>query len=292
MATTIKGLLPTGKLPSAAKAEVIELIKTEAPVPDMSRYATKEDLSKVSAFGVPIFATLSELKAWEEDNPGKVGLTLEGEDVEIPEAPTGPIIVTPGTTLATEDFGSTTQVFSGGNQKTTTAGGLKWGTWDYKTQQPREGYWATSAGKLAATSAAATLAVPTHKLDVSFDYDFGALTEASGLNYIDVFVGGYVFELSLNALRYRIMKTAPWGVGKDVTMNPETFKKKGRGRVTYDGITFTTYIDDVQVNQLVGDGRSVPRVAINISGGNIGSGGDFLSASPISVDNVEVKYFG
>lgn len=292
MATTIKGLLPTGKLPSAAKAEVIELIKTEAPVPDMARYATKEDLNKVSAFGVPIFATLSELKAWEATNPGKIGLTLEGEDVAVPDEPAGPVIVTPGTTLATEDFGSTTQVYSGTSQKTTTTGGLKWGTWNYGTQQPREGYWATSAGKLAATPAAPTLEMPTHKLDVSFDYDFGSLTEASGINLVDVFVGGYVFELSLNTLRYRIMKTAPWGVGKDVAMTAETFKKKGRGRVTYDGITFTTYVDDVQVNQLVGDGRAVPRVAINISGGNIGSGGDFLTASPISVDNIEVKYLG
>lgn len=38
------GLLPTGRAPSALRAEIIELVKAEAPAPDLSGYATKADL--------------------------------------------------------------------------------------------------------------------------------------------------------------------------------------------------------------------------------------------------------
>lgn len=76
MANVIKGLLPNGKAPSVLKAEIIGLIKTEAPAPDLSPYATKEELEK-KTIGIPIFQTLAEAKAWETQNPGKVALTLE-----------------------------------------------------------------------------------------------------------------------------------------------------------------------------------------------------------------------
>ncbi|MCM3510422.1 hypothetical protein M3668_06485 [Rothia sp. P100] len=48
MATTIKGLLPTGKAPSVLKAEILEMVKTNAPAPDLSAYATKTELSSIS----------------------------------------------------------------------------------------------------------------------------------------------------------------------------------------------------------------------------------------------------
>lgn len=48
MATTIKGLLPTGKAPSVLKAEILEMVKTNAPAPDLSDYATKAELSSSS----------------------------------------------------------------------------------------------------------------------------------------------------------------------------------------------------------------------------------------------------
>lgn len=47
MANTIKGLLPSGKAPSVLKDEIISLIKAEAPAPDLSPYATKEELAEV-----------------------------------------------------------------------------------------------------------------------------------------------------------------------------------------------------------------------------------------------------
>lgn len=49
MANTIKGLLPSGKAPTVLKAEIIELIKTEAPATDLTPYATKEELAGISS---------------------------------------------------------------------------------------------------------------------------------------------------------------------------------------------------------------------------------------------------
>lgn len=44
MANIIKGLLPSGKAPSVLKSEIIELVKTEAPAPDLTPFATKTEL--------------------------------------------------------------------------------------------------------------------------------------------------------------------------------------------------------------------------------------------------------
>lgn len=103
MANVIKGLLPSGMAPSVLKAEIIELVKTEAPAPDLSPYATKEELEK-KTIGIPIFQTLAEAKAWETQNPGKVALTLEtsAPDTVAPKFPAGAAFsVDPGMTTAT-----------------------------------------------------------------------------------------------------------------------------------------------------------------------------------------------
>lgn len=42
MANTIQGLLPTGRLPTTAEAQVKELIQADAPAPDLTGYATTE----------------------------------------------------------------------------------------------------------------------------------------------------------------------------------------------------------------------------------------------------------
>ena len=72
MANTIRGLLPDGTLPSAALAQV------QGIVDDL-------DIPEPAAQGVPIFETLAEAEAWEAANPGKVALTLEGQE------PAGPV---------------------------------------------------------------------------------------------------------------------------------------------------------------------------------------------------------
>lgn len=48
MANVIKGLLPSGKAPSVLKEEIIEMIGEHAPAPDLSGYATKEELAQKS----------------------------------------------------------------------------------------------------------------------------------------------------------------------------------------------------------------------------------------------------
>ncbi|MFW0169300.1 hypothetical protein [Rothia sp. P4278] len=45
MANIIKGLLPSGKAPSVLKEEIIELVGEHAPEPDLSGYASKEEVS-------------------------------------------------------------------------------------------------------------------------------------------------------------------------------------------------------------------------------------------------------
>ena len=72
MANTIRGLLPDGTLPTAALEQVQGIVDGI-------------DIPEPVAQGVPIFETLAEAEAWEAANPGKVALTLEGQE------PVGPI---------------------------------------------------------------------------------------------------------------------------------------------------------------------------------------------------------
>lgn len=72
MANTIRGLLPDGTLPTAALEQVQGIVDgIDIPEPVVQ--------------GVPIFETLAEAEAWEAANPGKVALTLEGQE------PVGPV---------------------------------------------------------------------------------------------------------------------------------------------------------------------------------------------------------
>ena len=72
MANTIRGLLPDGTLPTAALEQVRGIVDgIDIPEPVVQ--------------GVPIFETLAEAEAWEAANPGKVALTLEGQE------PVGPV---------------------------------------------------------------------------------------------------------------------------------------------------------------------------------------------------------
>ena len=48
MSKNFIGLLPSGNAPSALKAEILEMVKTNAPAPDLSAYATKTELSSIS----------------------------------------------------------------------------------------------------------------------------------------------------------------------------------------------------------------------------------------------------
>ena len=67
MANTIRGLLPDGTLPTAALEQVQGIVDgIDIPEPVVQ--------------GVPIFETLAEAEAWEAANPGKVALTLEGQE--------------------------------------------------------------------------------------------------------------------------------------------------------------------------------------------------------------------
>lgn len=105
MVNIIKGLLPSGKAPSVLKQEIIELVKSEAPAPDLSKYATKEELQSITPNmlegEVKIFASLAQAKAWEAENPGKVALTSEPQtpDTTPPTSP-GNLTVTPSMTSA------------------------------------------------------------------------------------------------------------------------------------------------------------------------------------------------
>lgn len=99
MANVIKGLLPSGKAPTVLKAEIIELIKTEAPAPDLTPYATKEELEK-KTIGVPIFQTLAEAQDWEAQNPGKIALTLEPSTPDVTPPTAGTLTVSPSGTSA------------------------------------------------------------------------------------------------------------------------------------------------------------------------------------------------
>ena len=72
MANTIRGLLPDGTLPTAALDQVRGIVdELETPEPVVQ--------------GVPIFETLAEAEAWEAANPGKIALTLEGQEPTEPE---------------------------------------------------------------------------------------------------------------------------------------------------------------------------------------------------------------
>lgn len=100
MANTIKGLLPSGKAPSVLKAEIIELIKTEAPAPDLSAYATKEEVEQAStvqrlALTAPL--TAISTSAWDtshayalvitQDSVGGRAATYEGEEIPLDKTP-------------------------------------------------------------------------------------------------------------------------------------------------------------------------------------------------------------
>ena len=69
-----RGLLPGGSLPSVARAEVEQIVAEAVP----------------SVAGVPIFETLAEAQAWEAANPGRVALTLEGDNPSLPIVPLAP----------------------------------------------------------------------------------------------------------------------------------------------------------------------------------------------------------
>ena len=72
MANTTRGLLPDGTLPTAALEQVQGIVDgIDIPEPVVQ--------------GVPIFETLAGAEAWEAANPGKVALTLEGQE------PVGPV---------------------------------------------------------------------------------------------------------------------------------------------------------------------------------------------------------
>lgn len=49
MSKNFIGLLPTGNAPSVLKAEILEMVKTNAPAPDLSGVATKEELEEALA---------------------------------------------------------------------------------------------------------------------------------------------------------------------------------------------------------------------------------------------------
>ena len=78
MANTIRGLLPDGTLPSAALAQV------QGMVDDL-------DIPEPAVQGVPIFETLAEAQAWEAENPGKIALTLEGQEPAEPYQAPAPV---------------------------------------------------------------------------------------------------------------------------------------------------------------------------------------------------------
>lgn len=84
MANTIKGLLPSGHLPSVAKTEVQGMITASSP--DLSPYATKEELGK-TAVGMPIFATRAEALEYEALNVGKKALYIGDSTATDPATP-------------------------------------------------------------------------------------------------------------------------------------------------------------------------------------------------------------
>ena len=97
MANTIRGLLPDGTLPTAALDQVQSIVDgIEIPEPVVQ--------------GVPIFETLAEAEAWEAANPGKIALTLEGQEPVEPivwEAAAPSFDVMSGTVTIPTDAGAT-----------------------------------------------------------------------------------------------------------------------------------------------------------------------------------------
>lgn len=105
MANIIKGLLPSGKAPSVLKAEIIELVKTEAPAPDLTPYATKEELAQSGAvqrltLTAPI--TAISIDTWDinqayalvitQDSAGGRKATYSGEDIPVDTTPSAATI--------------------------------------------------------------------------------------------------------------------------------------------------------------------------------------------------------
>ena len=74
MANTIRGLLPDGTLPTTALEQVQGIVDGI-------------DIPEPAVQGVPIFETLAEAEAWEVENPGKIALTLEGQEPPEPDEP-------------------------------------------------------------------------------------------------------------------------------------------------------------------------------------------------------------
>lgn len=95
MANIIKGLLPSGKAPSVLKEEIIGLIKTEAPAPDLTPYAKADalqaldtrvdDLEGKPAAGIYIDAygrTRQYIFVASDTDPGKTRL-IDGIEYEV-----------------------------------------------------------------------------------------------------------------------------------------------------------------------------------------------------------------
>ena len=53
MSKNFIGLLPSGNAPSVLKAEILEMVKTEAPAPDLTGYTTKGELDEALAQFTP-----------------------------------------------------------------------------------------------------------------------------------------------------------------------------------------------------------------------------------------------
>lgn len=100
MANIIKGLLPSGKAPSVLKAEIIELIQTEAPAPDLTPYATKEELAQASAVQrLALTGATTEISTstWDatqayalvitQDSAGGRKATYAGEEITLDATP-------------------------------------------------------------------------------------------------------------------------------------------------------------------------------------------------------------
>ena len=240
---------------------------------------------------VPIFPTLAEAQAWEAKNPGKKALTLEG----VAPTPSDPTPVTPGTVIASDDF-TGAQAFladASSSKRSTPVGALPWKRAD-ATMIDMAGIGGGFAGDpLMSTgrfvNGAGYITLPTQNVAVEFDYAAAPLAPGTSTGLA---LGGRMFVAATSNSTFRVLTynatNSTWGA--TVNALGIAYKETGKIKLTYDGATYTVFLDGVQVYQAV-YALQHNHLAIRTNGAQVGSGGDVISISGNRwIDNLKVTY--
>lgn len=240
---------------------------------------------------VPIFPTLAEAQAWEAKNPGKKALTLEG----VAPTPSDPTPVTPGTVIASDDF-TGAQAFladASSSKRSTPVGALPWKRADTTMIDMTAIGGGIPGNPLMSTgrfvNGAGYITLPTQ--NVAVDLDYAAAPTEPGTS-TGLALGGRMFIAATSNSTFRVLtynqSTSSWVVTVNAVSAP--YKETGHIKLTYDGATYTVFLDGVQVYQAV-YALQHNHLAIRTNGASVGSGGDVVSiAGTRFIDNLKVTY--